>query len=62
MSPDILEGLKNLIGEKNLPKTARELDFLADVINDAVKRNGTDWVKKNREALLRQWEYCAALL
>ncbi len=62
MSPDILEGLKNLVGEKNLPKTAKELDFLAAIVDDAVKRNGTDWVKRNPEALLRQWEYCASLL
>ncbi len=62
MSPDALEGLKTLIGERNLPKTSKELDFFAAIINDAVKRNGADWVKRNREALLRQWDYCASLL
>ncbi len=62
MSPDVLEGVKTLIGETNLPKTAKELDWFVNIIQDAIKRNGADWVRQNREALLRQWEYYAALL
>ncbi len=62
MSPDYLEDLKTLVGEKYLPKTNKEMDFFAKIIQDAVNRNGEEWVKQNREALVRQWEYCAALL
>jgi hypothetical protein len=62
MSPEALEGLKTLIGEKNLPKTDKELAWLANIIEDAIKRNGADWVRENRESLLRQWNYCEALL
>ncbi len=62
MAPDTLEGLKDLLGENHLPKTEKELNWLFQIIQDAIRRNGLDWVKQNREALLRQWEYCSSLL
>jgi hypothetical protein len=62
MSPETLEGVKALIEEKYLPKTDKELAWLAAIIEDAVKRNGADWVRENPESILRQWQYCEALL
>ena len=62
MAPDTLEGLKDLLGENHLPKTEKELNWLLQIIQDAIRRNGLDWVKENREAVIRQWEYCASLL
>jgi hypothetical protein len=46
MSPSNLEELKALLGDEGLPEKESELD----------------WVKRNRTALLRQWEYVRTLL
>ena len=60
--PSNLEELKTLLGEEGLPKKKDELDWLLKWSHDMVEKKGADWVKKNRFALLRQWEYIRNLL
>lgn len=62
MKPETLEELKDLIGEENLPKKQKELDWLLKYAQDMVQKKGEDWVKKNLDTFLRQWNYVASLL
>ena len=61
-TPANLEELKSLLGEGCPTETQNELDWLLKSTQEMVKRKGEDWVKKNRVALLRQWEYVRSLL
>jgi hypothetical protein len=61
-TPANLEELKSLLGEEYPTENQNELDWLLKSTQEMVKKNGEDWVKKNRVALLRQWEYVKALL
>ena len=38
-----------------------ELDVLCTRIGDLVRLNGEDWVKENRERLLREWDTILAM-
>ncbi len=62
MSPNNGEELKSLLGEEFQTKDQRELNWLLASIREKIEKQGEDWVKKNRIALLRQWEYVRALL
>jgi hypothetical protein len=62
MKPETLEELKDLIGEKNLPKKQKELDWLLKYAQETVQKKGEDWLKKHLETFLRQWQYVASLL
>jgi hypothetical protein len=57
-----LEELKSLLGEEFLTENQHELDLLIKSTQETVKKKGEGWVKKNRGALLRQWEYVRTLL
>jgi hypothetical protein len=57
-----LEELKSLLGEEFLTQNQHELDLLMKSTQETVKKKGEGWVKKNRGALLRQWEYVRTLL
>ena len=57
-----LEELKSLLGEEFLTKNQHELDLLMKSTQETVKKKGEGWVKRNRGALLRQWEYVRTLL
>ena len=61
-TPANLEELKTLVGEEGLPRSQKELNWLLKLTQEMVKKKGEDWVKKNRIALLRQWEYVRTLL
>ena len=62
MSPNNPEELKALLGDEGLPEKEYELDWLLKWIQEMVEKKGQDWVKRNRPALLRQWEYVRTLL
>jgi hypothetical protein len=62
MSPNNLEELKALLGDEGLPEKESELDWLLKWTQEMVEKKGKDWVKRNRTALLRQWEYVRTLL
>ncbi len=62
MSPNNPEELKALLGDEGLPEKEYELDWLLKWIQEMVEKKGKDWVKRNRTALLRQWEYVRTLL
>ncbi len=61
MKPETLEELRDLIGEKNLPKKQKQLDWLLKYARYKVERKGEDWLrkKKNLKFFLRQWNYVA---
>jgi hypothetical protein len=62
MIPNNPEELKALLGEDCLPEKEYELDWLIKWTQEMVQKKGEDWVKSNRTALLRQWEYVRTLL
>ncbi len=62
MKPETLEELKDLIGEKNLPKKQKELDWLSKYAQETVQKKGEDWLKNNLDTFLRQWQYVSTLL
>ncbi len=62
MSPNNPEELKALLGDEGLPEKEYELDWLLKWTQEMVEKKGNDWVKRNRSALLRQWEYIRTLL
>ncbi len=62
MKPETVEELKDLLGEKNVPKKQKEVDWLMKFAQETVQKKGEDWLKKNLSIFLRQWEYVAALL
>ena len=62
MVPNNPEELKALLGDEGLPEKESELDWLLKWTQEMVGKKGEDWVKKNRSALLRQWDYVRTLL
>jgi hypothetical protein len=62
MSPNNPEELKALLGDEGLPEKEYELNWLLKWTQEMVEKKGNDWVKRNRSALLRQWEYIRTLL
>ncbi len=61
MSPNKLDELKELLGETVQAKGQKELNWLLESIQEKVDKKGQNWVKQNRSALLRQWEYVRSL-
>ena len=62
MIPNNPEEFQSLLGEDFLPERKKELDWLLKWTQEMVEKKGKDWVKRNRAALLRQWEYVRTLL
>jgi hypothetical protein len=62
MKPETPEELRELIGEKNIPRKQKELDWLLRYTQETVQKKGEDWLKKNLETFLRQWQYVSSLL
>ena len=62
MKPETADDLRELIGEKNLPKKQKEMDWLLKYTQETVQKKGEDWLKKNLNVFLRQWNYLASLL
>ncbi len=60
--PATLEDLKSLLGNNFQAKNQNELDWILRFTQEKVRKNGEDWVKNHRIALLRQWEYVKSLM
>ncbi len=60
--PATLDELKKLFGENFRTKNQNELDWILRFTQEKVRKNGEDWVKNHRVALLRQWEYVKSLM
>ena len=52
-----LEKVYDLLGQDDIPGSAKELDKLCIRIRELVELNGEHWVKENRHLLLTEWEY-----
>ena len=52
-----LEKVYDLLGQSDIPGSAKELEKLCIRINDLVKANGEDWVIENSQKLLSEWYY-----
>jgi hypothetical protein len=52
-----LEKVYDLLGNSEIPGSAKELEKLCIRIRELVESNGEDWVKGNRQELLLEWEY-----
>ena len=40
-----------------IPGTRKELEILAIRIEELIRLNGEDWVRKNQKTLLNQWDF-----
>ncbi len=52
-----LKKVCDILGRDNIPGSEKELIKLCTRIRELVEANGQDWVKKNRQKLLAEWEY-----
>ncbi len=52
-----LEKVFDLLGQSDIPGSAKELEKLCIRIHELVKANGEDWVIDNRQKLLSEWNY-----
>ena len=52
-----LEKVCHLLGRREIPGSAKELETLCVRIHELVELNGENWVKANRKKLLSEWEY-----
>jgi hypothetical protein len=55
-----LEEVKALLGKQKITGSENELKMLCVRIRELVEMNGENWVRQNREQLLKQWEYVVA--
>ncbi len=51
-----LEKVLAILDREAVDGSPAELDVLCTRIGDLVRMNGEDWVKANRERLLREWD------
>ena len=52
-----LEKVFDLLGKREIPGSAKELEMLCIRIRELVELNGENWVNANRKKLLAEWEY-----
>jgi hypothetical protein len=52
-----LEKVFDLLGNSQIPGSAKELEKLCIRIRELVDANGEDWVRENRQKLLLEWDY-----
>ena len=52
-----LEKVFDLLGNRQIPGSAKELEKLCIRIRELVDANGEDWVRENRQELLLEWDY-----
>jgi len=52
-----LEKVFDLLGNRQIPGSAKELEKLCIRIRELVDANGEDWVRENRQQLLLEWDY-----
>ena len=51
-----LEKMRTLLGRERIDGSPAELEVLGTRLDDLVRMNGEDWVRANRERLLREWD------
>jgi len=51
-----LDKVFDLLGKTEIPGSEKQLKKLCIRIRELVESNGEDWVKKNRQKLLDEWE------
>ena len=51
-----METVRDLLDQKQISGSPRELEVLCTRIGDLVRMNGEAWVRANRDRLLREWE------
>ena len=52
-----LEKVFELLGKRDIPGSEKELAKLCIRVRELVESNGEDWVKQNRQNLLKEWDY-----
>ena len=52
-----LEKLYDLLGTREIPGSEKGLQVLCIRVGELVELNGENWVKKNRQKLLQEWQY-----
>ena len=57
MSDLSLEKVSDLLGNQEIPGSENELKILCVRIRELVEMNGEDWVRKNSQKLLDEWDY-----
>ena len=51
-----LETVFDLLGTRDIPGSAKELEKLCIRVRELVALNGDQWVKDNRQSLIDEWE------
>ena len=49
--------VSDLLGTQEIPGSENELTILCARIRELVEMNGEDWVRKNSQKLLDEWDY-----
>lgn len=52
-----LEQVCDLLGQSDIPGSAKELEKLCIRVHELVQANGEDWVIENRQKLLSEWDF-----
>ena len=52
-----LEKVSDLLGTQEIIGSEKELKILCVRIRELVEMNGEDWVRKNSQKLLDEWDY-----
>ncbi|MGD9251068.1 MAG: hypothetical protein PVG19_07580 [Desulfobacterales bacterium] len=51
-----MKTVQDLLDQEHITGSPQELEVLCTRIGDLVRLNGENWVRANREPLLREWE------
>ena len=51
-----MKTVQDLLDQEHITGSPQELEVLCTRIGDLVRLNGENWVRANRERLLREWE------
>jgi hypothetical protein len=51
------EKVREILGTQEIPGSQNELKLLCIRIQELVDMNGEDWVRRNRQKLLKEWDY-----
>jgi hypothetical protein len=52
-----LQTVFKLLGTRNIPGSKKELKVLCTRISELAETNGEDWIRKNRQQLIDEWDY-----
>jgi len=52
-----LKNVFRLLGTRDIPGSAKELNILCTRITELVELNGEKWVEENNQKLLDEWGY-----